>query len=264
MSGPTTGDVLLKSMKSKLIITYFILIHVALFFVIIKSGFVPVIKNKLKGVSGRPELTRFYYRMVGYHRIMDENIPEKSVLFIGDSNTQALAVCLITPLSINLGIGGDTSFGVLKRISNYNSFKRARAVVIAVGFNDLRRRNNEEIFKNYTKISEVISEHTDLIFSGVLPVGKPYNQYKILNKRIQKLNTKLKELCLSRKNRYVEVGSFLSDNQGNLISDYHVGDGIHLNPKGIRIWSYKLQKALETSKKGSNKTNDEAKIDSVH
>ena len=56
-------------------------------------------------------------RMLSCHQWMDLIVPAGSVVFIGDSITQGLPVSAIVANGINYGIGGDTTVGVLRRLS---------------------------------------------------------------------------------------------------------------------------------------------------
>ena len=56
-------------------------------------------------------------------------------MFLGDSHVQGLAVSSITPNAVNLGIGGNTTVGLIQRLQNLKSLQLARTVVIAIGYN---------------------------------------------------------------------------------------------------------------------------------
>src|ERR1700743_2784823 len=102
---------------------------------------------------GNPYQRWFYHQNVAFHRRVDVCVPDRAVLFLGDSFIQGLCVAEAADHGINYGIGGDTTEGLLSRLSVYASLARARAAVIAIGDNDLRRgRTEAEIVANYRKI----------------------------------------------------------------------------------------------------------------
>jgi hypothetical protein len=119
-----------KNTKKKLFFIYLSIIHVSLIFILLKSDFIPKVQAKLGFEKSTQELTPHFKRMLTYHKRMDGNIPSGAVIFIGDSITQGLAVSAVYPKSVNYGIGSDTTIGVIKRLSDYKSLSRARAIVI--------------------------------------------------------------------------------------------------------------------------------------
>jgi len=101
--------------------------------------------ERFRGLFKQPnELTPHYHQMVTFHSHMDGNVPDDSVIFIGDSLTQGLCVSAVACPSVNYGIGNDTTLGVLQRISQYESIQRAKVVVIAIGINDWRFQTAKE------------------------------------------------------------------------------------------------------------------------
>ena len=97
-----------------------------------------------------------YDQMLAFHLRQDQNLPEGLVYFIGDSHIQGLATQSVSRRSVNYGIGSDTTAGVLKRLSKYQSLKNAKAVVLGIGFNDLKERDNIQIISNIKKILDEI------------------------------------------------------------------------------------------------------------
>ena len=128
--------------------TYAIGLHLLLAIVLLKSNFIQKVEHKLGITSYQDEITDDFRRMLKYHMRMDGNVPNNSVVFIGDSITQGLAVTAVASPSINCGISCDTSYGVLKRIRRYKSIENASAVVIAIGVNDMKYRSNKKILWN--------------------------------------------------------------------------------------------------------------------
>ncbi len=237
-------------MKKQMVIAYIVCIHVLLGFVFLKSGFVDRVQTKL-GINRmrQTEVTGHYSHMVRLHARMDDNVPDGAVIFIGDSITQGLCVSAVVPLSVNYGISSDTTAGLLKRLPTYRSMKRAGAIVVAVGINDMADRTNEEILRNYLSIAEQMPKNVPVIFSGVLPVDeKTHNWFQGWNQRIQALNADLKSFIGRSKNLFfVDAGYLLADAEGNLAHEYHVGDGLHLNSKGNAIWIRELKKTIMSS-----------------
>ncbi len=231
-----------------------LMIHVVILVVLSTSNFIDRVQYKLGLETNGPELTKHYNEMLAYHKRMDGNIPPGAIIFIGDSLTQSLAVTAITSFGVNFGIGRDTSIGVIHRINQYTSIKDSKIVVIAIGLNDLTRREPCDIIQNYNKIIDSLPKCVQVIFSGVHPVDEGVRLVQGRNNnRINKLNTGLKELCARVKNaHFVNVTNVLSDETGNLSNKYHVGDGVHLNTKGYSHWIRELRRAIESLSKDTN------------
>ncbi len=233
-------------------IAYVLCIHILLVVVLLKSDFIERVEHKI-GISGQPEITVHFNRMLSYHSRMDANVPRGAIIFIGDSITQGLCVSAVITPSVNYGIGSDTSFGVLQRLPVYKSIANASAVVIAIGINDFIFRSNIEILKNYTLIVEQIPKRVPIIFSAVLPLDEKIHAKKwqgVNQNRIKNLNSKLKDLTAKFANTFfVDASPLLVDGEGNLSNAYYMIDGIHLNSQGNAIWIQELKKALEKSNK---------------
>ncbi len=194
------------------------------------------------------EITEHFHRMLRYHRYADASAPEGAVIFIGDSITQGLSLAAVTPLGVNYGIGSDTTEGVLLRLPAYRSLERASTVVLAIGVNDLSRRSNEAILVNFQKIIAALPPGPRLLLSAILPLDESVSRRNrgCNAERIIPLNRALAALAQAEPQRitFLNAGPSLVDEVGNLRSEYHVGDGVHLSPEGYAIWISHLREAL--------------------
>lgn len=230
-------------LTKRLLVIYLVLLHLALGFLLVKTNFIEKAKQRL-GFS-QTELTQHYHSMVSYHQRMDSHAPENSVIFIGDSIIQGLNVSAVSDKAVNYGIGSDTTAGVLKRLPYYQSLRSAKAVVMAIGVNDLKKRDNSEIIENYKSILEFLGSDVRIVICAILPLDEKIERRTGLNSRIQKINHSL--LTLSREHpnsTFLDPGENLLDEDGNLNSSYHIGDGLHLNAQGYKILIQHLQTAL--------------------
>lgn len=225
---------------------YFILVHLLVGILLLKTDFISRAQTKLGLARNTDELTAHFHTMLAYHQRMDGNVPEQAVILIGDSITQGLAGAALSPFSVNYGIGWDTTRGVLERLPDYQSLQRAKAIVLAIGINDLKRRNNQKIITNYKAILAQLPHNIPVIVSAVLPVSEAVNeQFKHNNQRIIALNTRIQSLCAEYATiHYINAGNALIDQHGNLSDQYHIGDGLHLNTMGYGVWIKALRKVL--------------------
>lgn len=237
-------------MKLKAFLIYVVGIHFVLGVVLIKSDFIPRAKAKLGFPADKIEITEHFHRMHTFHSRMDSNLPNQSVIFIGASNIQGLAVSAVTSPSVNYGIGGDTTAGVLKRLPTYKSINNAKAVVINIGGNDLKFRTDEVILSNIQSIAEHIPHKIPIIFCSIFPIDEDVRTSSRgrTNKRIKKLNSKIKFWTEKYDNiHYLDTGQTLIDANGNLADEFHIGDGLHLNSQGYDVWIQQLKVAINNA-----------------
>ncbi len=222
---------------------YALCVHLLLLTVLVKSDFIDKVRWQL--LQTTPEISKHYQRLTTSHRRMDGSVPQHAVIFIGDSITAGLATSAVSALSVNYGIGSDTTLGVLNRLPYYRSIDTAAAVVLAIGVNDLPRRDNQAILVNYKKILDSLAGRSRLVVSGILPVDERVSGQRWPNSRITQLNAALQQLVLAYPNAgFVDSSRLLQDDSGNLHAEYHTGDGIHLSTAGYQIWIRQLTLAL--------------------
>ncbi len=193
------------------------------------------------------ELSEHFQRMTTYHKRMDGNVPDGAVLFIGDSITQGLCVSAVCAYGVNYGIGSDTTAGVIERLPWYASAARAGAVVLAIGVNDLGRRDDKYILENLRTILDMLTSKVPVVVSAVLPLDERVETVgKGRNQRIEALNCNVKLLCAEFENAvYVDAFPLLVDDEGFLAAAYHVGDGVHPNTAGYEKWIGALREGLK-------------------
>lgn len=223
---------------------YILLIHLVLALVFLRPDIIRRIEVKL-GIPGS-QLKYFHNKMVGYHRGMDSSIPDNAVLFIGDSITQSLATSAISPYSVNLGIGSDTTSGVLNRLGIYNAIDRAKLVVIGIGINDLHQNvSSIETQSNYRKILESIPSNISVLVTSVLPIGLNAEKKRFNNESIHSLNLFIESTVEAFENvTYLNSHTALADHAGYLKPAHHNGDGIHLSDEGYQVLIEQLKNRL--------------------
>ncbi len=226
-------------------LTYFLALHCIVLLLVLDASFSRNVQIKLGVVEASPELKPFYFEMVGHQQRLLAGAEEGSVLFVGDSHVQSLNVSRVVSKSINLGIGGDTTVGVLRRLPLYMHFLEGGAsIFLAVGFNDLKRRSNDDIAENFKKIISLIPKNSNVVIGGVFPVDETHRiDFKGFNRRIVELNVMLEKLAVDNV-VFIDPRDSLADNDV-LRPSYQVGDGVHLNAAGYEAWVGVLQGVLK-------------------
>ncbi|MEJ2703921.1 MAG: GDSL-type esterase/lipase family protein [Sedimentisphaerales bacterium] len=224
------------------LIGYCVFLHLVLAVFIVKFDALQRLSEKLGYAESRHAW--HYRQMMALHRRIDACVPEGAVLFIGDSFIQGMCVAAITEKGVNFGIGGDTTTGVLRRLDEYTCLKKAKAVVLAVGYNDLRELDNDAIVANCREIFKLIPKNCPVLFCSMLPTDERY-RHERYNDRIAKLNRSIANICSSIENtHFVDLTEKLMDTEGNLSLQYHEEDGVHLNGKGYSVYNETLRTSL--------------------
>lgn len=93
----------------------------------------------LESHTARPT-TSFMETQRGHLARLDGASLPGRVVFLGSSTFQGLDVSAVTPVGLNLGLGGDTIKGLADRMTDYTSPRHASAVIVNIGLNDLMQR----------------------------------------------------------------------------------------------------------------------------
>lgn len=167
------------------------------------------------------------------------------VVFLGSSTFQGLDVSAVTPLGLNLGLGGETIVALAKRIETYRAPAQARAVVINAGLNDLMQRCRlpeaglDSVFAHIPPATPTIV----LGVQGVDPARHGTRCDGQIPRLIADLNRSLAAACARRPHcSYVAHPIAPADNAPEVAS-LRENDGIHLSPAGYR----KIIEALRTA-----------------
>jgi len=229
----------------KLLAAYVIAVHFALAVVLLKSDFIDRVRSKL--ALNTHATSAFHYEMVKYHQRIDSTVPDDSVVFIGDSHTQGIAVTAIVDNAVNYGIAGDTTINVLSRLPNYHiSLGNAQLIVLQVGVNDLlRHRKPENVVEDFANILTSLPNKPVLVI-GLMPVDEKVERFAGVNADVTVLNQKIKTLVNERPHTtFLETATAVGDDTGNLQAKYHLGDGLHLSPAGNQVWMKLIRSALQ-------------------
>jgi len=226
-------------------VSYLIVLHVVAASLIV-TDFIPKVKVSM-GLGATVELTPNPHvpDMIRYHQWMDESVPDKAAIFVGDSITEGLATAAIAPYSVNFGIGGENTAQFIDAIPTYRSLARASVIFLAIGINDII--NSEQDMKTglndrFRKIVKMLPEKTPLVWSAVMPVRRK----GILLSDITDANNMIKTSCEKRGNcTYVDTWRFLADRNGKMIDRFFLDDGVHLSPEGYRAWIAELKQAMQ-------------------
>lgn len=140
---------------------------------------------------------------------------------------------------LNQGISGDTSAGVLRRLSAFSQ-TRPSTIHVMVGVNDLRRgASDEEVLANLRQIMRRLRQNhpqAQVFVHSVLPTRLA----AIPGDRIYRINQQLAAIAQQEEVNYTDLLTTFADGNGNLRQELTT-DGLHLNPLGYATWQLALQ-----------------------
>ena len=171
---------------------------------------------------------------------MKENV---NIIMLGDSLTAKpdWTALLNQEGIINLGVDGNTTKDILKRLDTIIHIKPKKVFLMA-GINDLSCSINiQEIFENYIQIIEQLQKyHIEIIVQFTL-----YTSMRAINKKVTLFNRMLETYCTEHHIETINLNQAFCDEEGLLRSDLST-DGLHLGSNAYKAWAYKLQSYIKT------------------
>ena len=184
----------------------------------------------------------FYYQRATLFEVLPTS--KSDIIFLGNSITNGgeWAELLRNPHAKNRGISGDTTQGVLDRLSTITKGKPSK-IFLLIGTNDLSRgKSVDEVAKNVEKIVERVkreSPKTKLYVQSVFPVNPKFNKFlghMNRQKDIAALNAKIKAVVARHGVTYIDVYKSLVIPSTDVMNPEYTNDGLHLLGKGYLKW----------------------------
>lgn len=185
-------------------------------------------------------------------RVTAKRSPKHLAVLAGDSLSLWFPVDLLPPgqLWLNQGISGETSMGLLRRLSLLDK-TRPEKIFILVGINDLLRGvEDETVLKNHQRIIRYLRRvhpRSQIVVQSILPHQGTKAKWQgrdrlaqVSNDRIRTLNRNLANLATQERVDFLDLHPLFTDNQGNLRPDFTT-DGLHLNAQGYLVWRTAIQ-----------------------
>lgn len=143
---------------------------------------------------------------------------------------------------LNQGISGDTTAGVLQRLSAFEQ-TNPDVIHVMIGINDLRRgASDTEILSNIQQIMRRLKQthpQATIYIHSILPTRLE----AIPLDRITPLNQQIAIVAQQEQVQYVDLIAFFLDEQGVLHRDLTT-DGLHLSLNGYAVWDWAMRSLL--------------------
>lgn len=167
--------------------------------------------------------------------------------FVGDSITELAQLGELYPQlrTVNRGIAGDTTRGILCRMQESVFDVDASVFVLLAGINDLmnEKRPPQAVAQSYREIVQGIRSarpKAQIVCQSVYPTSDA-----ACNARVRALNAAIQDIAAQFGCVYVDVDSRLADERGVLFENCSE-DGVHPNARGYAIIAAALCPVLET------------------
>lgn len=195
------------------------------------------------------KLTEEYYNMkVASFEKENPTLSGADVVFLGDSLTDGCDLNKYYPLytTVNRGISGDTTDGLLNRLKVSAYDVEPTGVVLLIGVNDISRGvKPNDLSDNYEKIITGLKENlpdTIIIWCSMTALGGKSAKY---NDTVIICNQKIKLLAEKHGCVFVDLFTPLCDVETREIKEEYTVDGTHLTDAGYQVVSREVKKALE-------------------
>jgi lysophospholipase L1-like esterase len=141
-------------------------------------------------------------------------------------------------LWLNQGISGDTTKGILQRLSAFDGTRPSHIYVMA-GINDLRHgATDTQVVQNLQKIVQRLKQahpEAKIVIQSILPTDK----VQISNSQILQINQQIEAIAQRENIQYLDLFPHFATHQANIRQELTT-DGIHLTLRGYATWQWAL------------------------
>ena len=162
----------------------------------------------------------------------NKTVSDVDVVFLGDSLTEGYDVTKFYPefIVLNRGIGGDTTFGVEKRLKESVYDAQPKLTAMLIGAN-----NFDTMFDNYENILKSFNKEAPEMKVVLLSLTSMTGNWGRNNQKAIKNNEKIKEYARQYDFTFVDLYSPLLDKNTNELKEEYTIDGGHLTEAGYQV-----------------------------
>jgi lysophospholipase L1-like esterase len=145
----------------------------------------------------------------------------------------------------NLGVAGETMEGLLRRIGRITEGQPSADVLFLMsGLNDVAMEDLGFIDQYREVVRILTSAYPDapLYIHSLLPTSVEF----IDNRTIEDVNVSLRDIAEETGTVYLDIYGFFVREDGSVVREYLLDDGVHLSDKGYEIWSGVLEEIIKS------------------
>ena len=230
-------------MKSRRII-FLVVALILLLAILLTYYFVVVLPKQRKTEELQNALQEYYNSKIEIFESENKEYGdyEVDVAFLGDSLTDGYDLKKYYPeyLTVNRGIGGDTTFGLEKRLKVSVYELKPKVTVMLIGAN-----NFDTMFDNYENILRGFKENLPNTKIVLLSLTSMSGQWGRNNQKAAYNNVKIKLLAEKYGYEFVDLYSpLLNLETGEIYAEYTT-DGGHLTPAGYEVLTNTITPVLD-------------------
>ncbi len=138
----------------------------------------------------------------------------------------------------NRGISGDTTDGVIDRLSSVS--KGIKQVFIMIGVNDIMRgREVDEIFGNYLKIIQTFKDKNIKVYiQSTLYIGE--SRKENFNSKVEELDKRLEKYASENQITFINLNPIFAPQK--VLKKEFTSDDLHLNGSAYKLWAEQIKK----------------------
>lgn len=193
--------------------------------------------NKVKRQLGNQQL-------LTQHKLING---KADIVMLGDSLTQAglWSEYFEGQRVFNRGLNGEGIEDILNRIDSIIEIQ-PKKLFILVGINDFISGSSvEKAIENYLKIIKKLKQaKIEVIIQSTISCNKLYSRCSKISEKILSFNQQLQFLATSQNIPYINLNTYLIDQNGQLKMEY-TDDGVHLLGNAYQIWVSEIKKILQ-------------------
>lgn len=195
--------------------------------------------------AARSEAT-FASEQRGHLQRLDRNGMAGRVVFLGSSSIQGMDITGVTPIGLNLGLGGDTLDGLQQRMAGYQTVPSAAAIVVNIGLNDLLqtcRLPTSALERLMTRWPTAVP----LVMVGVQGLAPEQRRNRCegrMDELVHAFNRALDAACQGRKPCRFVMSPVPADVDAPRAQTLLEPDGIHLSIQGYAALKAAIRSAL--------------------
>jgi lysophospholipase L1-like esterase len=177
--------------------------------------------------------------------------PANAILFVGNSSFRKWTnVQADFPgyTIINRGFGGSHLDDLIRYAKDIIYPYHPKQIVIYCGDNDLedeKKMTGKKVYKRFVHLYDMIRKHlgnVDIVYVSI----KPSPSRESLMPEMEQANDLIHNFMAERSHAtFVDVYHLMLNPQGHPMDELFIGDKLHMNEKGYRLWQQTIQPYLD-------------------
>jgi lysophospholipase L1-like esterase len=226
--------------------------------VLLKPQLISKVYRKLKITKVAPDGHAYYMEtMWDYFSIKSKTLKKDRPQFVFLGDSIITVVCVESVFNgLNLGIAAETVKRAKEKVALIKNLDN-KHIFLCYGINDIPG-NTQEIVSDYSSLISALPRSSTVYISSILPIDEQafalYSKRAKTNRQIKEVNALLEEYAHSSERiKFLHTDRYLLNEQGQLKSHLHKGDGIHLNEEGNKLWLKAIKEQIHRPSSDASK-----------